>query len=234
MKKFGIIAFVVCIVIGLAFANFFSFGRLTSNLFNFKVNVGNHVTGSGNVMSQKRDAAGFDSVEVSSAFQVEIVAGKDFSVEVVADDNILPQINTEVRGGTLHIETDGKISTKNEMIVRITAPNIERVQSSGASKISVSGINGDSFSLDVSGASKVVLSGETEHLSIDVSGASNVDAEQLNAVRAEVEASGASKIAVNVSSELHTQASGASHIVYSGDPKTIENRQSGIGTVSKK
>jgi hypothetical protein len=234
MKKFGVIAFIVCIVIGLAFANFFSFGRLSNRLFNVKLDIGNQVSGSGNVKSEKRDATGFNNIEVSGIFQVEIVSGKEFSVEVQADDNILPLINTEVRGDTLEIGLSQAVSTHNDMIVRITAPDIEKVQTSGASKVSASGIKNDEFSLDTSGASKVTLAGETQHLNIDVSGASNIDAENLSAVRADIDASGASKIAVNVSGELHSSASGASRIVYSGDPKTIDNHQSGAGSVSRK
>jgi hypothetical protein len=234
MKKIGVIAFVACIVIGLAFANFFSFGRLSSRLFNVKLDIGEHVSGSGNVKTERRDASGFTNVEVSGIFQVEIVAGKDYSVEVQADDNILPLINTAINGDTLEIELDQKVSTHNDMIVRITAPNIEKVQTSGASKLSASGIKNEEFSLDTSGASKVTLAGETQHLNIDVSGASNIDAENLNAVRADVDASGASKIFVSVSGELHSEASGASRIVYTGDPKTIDNHQSGAGSVSKK
>jgi hypothetical protein len=234
MKKFGVIAFIVCIVIGLAFANFFSFGRLTNNLFNIKLDVGGHVSGSGNISSEKRDVSDFRSVDVSGVFQVEIVAGKDLSVEVQADDNVVPLITTELRGGTLHIELDQKVSTKNEMVVRITSPDIERLESSGASKVTISGVKNDSFSVDTSGASKVTISGETSQLNIHVSGASNIDAEQLAAVKADVDASGASKVAVNVSGELRSQASGASRITYRGEPRSIDNHQSGAGSVSRK
>ena len=59
------------------------------------------------------------------------MAGKDFSVEVQADDNILPLIETNVNGSTLQIDLRDKASTHSDMIVRITAPNIERVETTG-------------------------------------------------------------------------------------------------------
>jgi hypothetical protein len=234
MKKIGLIVFAVCIVVGLAFANFFSFGRITDRLFNFKVDIGNHVSGSGNVTTQNRDARGFTSVDVSGVFQVEIVAGKDYSVQVQADDNVLPLIETNVDGDTLHIDLSEKASTRNDMIVRITAPNIERVETTGAAKVTASGIKNDSFGIETTGASKVTLSGETSKLDINITGASMIDAEQLKSVNADIQASGASKISVNVSGELHSEASGASKIVYSGDPKTVDNHQSGASSISKK
>jgi hypothetical protein len=234
MKKIGIIVFVVCVVIGLGFANFFSFGRLTNRLFNFKIDVGNNISGSGKTTTEKRDVTGFSSIEVNGIFQVEVVSGKDYSVEVQADDNIVPIIQTNVGGTVLHIDLDQKVSTKNDMIVRVSMPNIERVESSGASKVNVTNIKNDSFSLETSGASKVSLAGETAHLNIETTGASNIDAEQLKSVRADVEASGACKIAVNVSDELHSEATGASRITYLGDPKTVDNHQTGVGSISKK
>jgi len=234
MKKIGIIVFVVCIVVGLSLANFFSFGRLSGKLFNVKLDVGNGVSGSGKVATDKRDVKGFTSVDVSGVFQVEIVAGKDFSVEVQADDNILPLIETNVSGSTLQIDLKDKASTRSDMVVRISAPNIERVETTGATKVTASGIKNDSFSISTTGASKVYLTGETASLDIDVTGASLVDAEQLNAAIANIQASGASKINVNVSGELHSEASGASRIVYSGDPRTVDNHQSGASSISKK
>jgi hypothetical protein len=234
MKKIGLIVFAVCIVVGLAFANFFNVGRLTGQLFNFKVDIGERVSGSGNSASERREVAGFREVEVSGVFQVEIVAGKDYSVEVQADDNILTLIETKVNGETLQIELAQSIKPKSEMIVRISAPNIERIQSSGAAKITASGIKNEQFSIDTSGASKINLSGETAKLDIDVSGASKIDAEQLSAAAVNIDSSGASKIAVNATNEIRTQASGASVITYTGDPKTVDNHASGASSITKK
>ena len=235
MKKIGVIVFIFCVVVGLCFANFFSFGHISDRLFNVKLDFGSsRVSGSGNITTQKREVSEFSSVEVSGIFQVQIVSGKELAIEVQADDNIIPLVNTEVSGGTLHIGLERKVTTKNDMIVRISVPNIEKVSSSGASTVNVSNIKNDSFAIDISGASKVTLAGETAHLNIDVSGAGNIDAEQLNAVRADVDASGACKVAVNVSSELHSDASGASFITYKGDPKIVDNHQSGVGSITKK
>jgi hypothetical protein len=234
MKKIGLIVFAVCIVVGLAFANFFNVGRVTSQLFNFKVDIGDRVSGSGNSATERRDVSGFNEVEVSGVFQVEIVAGKDFSVEVQADDNILPLVQTKVNGDTLQIELEQSVKPKSEMILRISAPNIERVQSSGAANINASGIKNEEFSVDTSGASKINLSGETAKLDIHVSGASKIDAEQLSASAVNIDSSGASKIAVNATNEIRTEASGASKITYTGDPKIVENQTSGASSITKK
>ena len=234
MKKVGLIVFAVCVIVGLSLVNLLSSGRDTNRPFSFKFDFGNNVKGSGNVRTEKRDVSGFSAVDVSGVFQVEITTGNNYSVEVQADDNILPLIQTKVDGNTLHIEMGDKSSTRSDLIVRITAPNIERVVTTGAAKLTATGINNDSFAINTTGASKVKLSGQTAKLDIEVTGASTVDAEQLTAAVADIQANGASKINVNVSEELHSEASGASKIIYSGDPKTVDNHQSGASSISKK
>lgn len=229
MKKLGIIVFIAALVVGVFFSSLFSFGRVTSKIFNFNFSG---VKGSGVAASEKRDESEFKSVDVGGVFQVEITAQKDYSVEVSADDNLLQYIKTEVEGDTLKISTEKRINSQTPIIVRISAPNIEHVDASGASKVTVNGLKNSKFGLDTSGASKVDLSGETASLTIDVSGASKIDAENLIAARANVGASGASKVTLNASEELIADASGASKISYAGNPKNVEKKSSGASSVS--
>lgn len=103
MKKIGILIFIVAILVGVVFSNLFSFGRATGSIFNFS--LGSGIKGSAVAGSEIRKETGFKGIEVGGVFQVEITAGKDFSVEVEADDNLLQYIKTEVEGDVLHIET---------------------------------------------------------------------------------------------------------------------------------
>ena len=233
MKKIGILIFVVALVAGVALANMTSFGRTTDSMFKFSMNFGGE-RGSGNVTTEKRNATGFRSVDVGGVFQVEVVAQKEFSVEVIADDNLLPLIKTEVDGSTLRIETERRISPSSTVRIRVFAPDIDNLRVSGVAHVTVADIKNDAFAVDSSGASKIAVAGETSKLTIDVSGASKIDAENLKAGNASIESSGASKINVNVSGELKTDLSGASKVVYSGTPANVVTRKSGASSVSQK
>ena len=232
MKKVGLIIFILALTLGLIFANVFSFGKMTTRFFSFSINEG--VSGSGNVATEKRDAADFQAVEVGGVFEVEIVAQKDFSVEVEADDNLLSLIKTEVSGGVLKLGTEKRISTKNPIRVRISAPNIEDLDISGASKVSLGNLKNENLQIDSSGASKIIVTGETENLTVDVSGASRIDAENLKSENASIDASGASKVNVLVVNELKSDASGASSIIYSGSPKNLIKKTSGVSSINQK
>ena len=233
MKKVGIMIFAAALVVGLVASNLFSFGRFSGDFANFSFKFGG-VHGSGSVATEKRDLARFKCVDVGGIFQVEVVAGKTFSVEVEADDNLLSHIETEVRGDTLYIETDRKIKSSNSLHVRITAPDIEKLDVSGVAKVSLSGVNNHTVTVHASGASKVSVSGETSQLNVDISGATKVHADDLKAVNASVEASGASYVGVSVTGELNSDISGASRVEYSGTPASIITKSSGASSVSSR
>lgn len=231
MKKLGIIIFVLALIAGIFFAGVVSYGTNLGNLFSFS--CFNGISGSGNVLTEQRNVGEFKSVDVSGAFKVEITAQKDFSVEVEADDNILPLVKTEVADGVLKIEREGNSWKSGTVTIRISAPNIENLEVSGASKVSMTDLNNDFLNLDVSGASKINLGGKTNRLKMDLSGASKIDAENLTAENVSVKASGASKINVFASDELNADLSGATKLNYSGDPQNVVEKTSGASSIKK-
>ncbi len=233
MKKVGIIIFAVALVVGIVISNMFSVGQAATTFFNFSCNF-KGVRGSGNLASETRNLSNFKAVEVGGIFKVEITAQKEFSVVVEADDNLIKLITTEVSDGVLTIKTAKKISPREEIRIIISAPDIERLDISGVSSVSLSDLNNASLTVDSSGASKINLSGKTAELRVDVSGASKVDAEELQAVNGDIDASGASTVLVNVTGDLKTQATGASKIVYTGTPANLEKSAHGASRVSQK
>lgn len=233
MKKFSVLIFAAALIIGLIVSNIFSFGRISDKFFNFSFNF-KGIKGSGQTGTEMRQLSGFKKVEVGGVIQVEITAQKDFSVEVEADDNLLPMIKTEISGGTLKISTVRKLSTSNPIRVRISAPDIDSLDISGASTVAVNNLKNAGFAVDASGASKIKLAGETAKLTVEVSGASGIDAETLTAENADIDASGASSVIVNVTGDLTADASGASKIIYVGTPKNLNTKKSGASRVSAK
>jgi len=233
MKKFGFVIFVIALIVGSVIAGFVDWGKSSAKLFNVEFNLGG-ARGNGNIQTETRDISGFKGVDVSGVFEVEIVAQKDFGVQVEADENLLQYIRTEVDGGVLEISTSKRIKSSSGLKVRISAPDIEKLEISGAAKVSVADLNNAGLELETSGASKINLSGVTDKLVIDVSGASSIDAENLKARAATVDASGASKISVFATQSVRAGASGASRITYTGGATDVVKKASGASSVSEK
>lgn len=225
MKKISLAIFISALIIGSIFSSNCSF----SGAKNFA-----DERGSGNSKTESRNVSGFTKIEAENAVNVEITAQKDFGVSVETDDNLLQNIITEVSGDTLKIYAKNHISPKSRINIKISMPKIEGLEISGASNAVVTNVKADSLEMKASGASKIKIVGEAKEINADASGASKIDAENLKAEDVEVEASGASSAAVSASGDLKADASGASKIIYSGEPKNLEQNASGASSISKK
>lgn len=231
MKKLGIILFVAAVAAGIVLAKMFSFGSIPIDLPSFSFVTG--VEGSGNVITQKREVSGFTKIEAGGAFQVEVVAGQDFGLEIQADDNLVPLIQTKVDGSTLKLDTQKRYSTRNRVKVKITAPEINEIHVSGATRFNVSGIENQKMFVDISGASRVELNGMAEVLNVEMGGASKLDASNFKSAKVKVDGGGASSAKVNVSAELDVDLGGASRLAYSGDPKVVNRNTSGVARIRR-
>lgn len=232
MKKLGLLVFVIAVIGSVALV-----WAVTGKAFSFpSFSFGVQINGSGNVAVEKREVRDFTGVDASGAMMVEITVGRDFAVELEGDDNILPLIKTEVRNGVLHIERQSRTSfwSKNRVTARVSLPQLDNLDVSGASSATITGVKSESLDLNASGASKIEISGEARTAKIDLSGASKLNGENLRIVRADVEASGASKAIVFVSEVITADASGASKIIYLGNPTTVNKDVSGASKISGK
>ncbi len=231
MRKLALSIFIAALIGGVFIVNGFSLIGVSANIFSSgKEN--------GVIKVEKRQTANFKAVDIGGTFDAEIVAGKEFSVEVEGDEALLPLVRTEVYGDTLEIgfHSGWKLGWwKHKTIkLRISMPEIEKLEVSGASKANVAGIKAETFSIDLSGASSARTEGESKELKIEVSGASKVDAANLKSETVSVDASGACNVEVFASKSIDADASGASKITYSGDPETVKKDTSGASSVKKK
>ena len=117
--------------------------------------------------------------------------------------------------------------------------NIDDVKA-GSTRFNVSGASRVSGSITItdgdfilSGASTVDLNGTATDIQLDASGASTIKLSTFAVSNASVDLSGASSVTVNVSDRLDVQASGASRVIYTGNPSLGSVSVSGGSTISQ-
>ena len=191
------------------------------------------VLGSGKLLKEKRNVGSFNSISTEGAFDIEVVCQKPQEVEISGDDNILPLVSTEVSNNVLHIKNLRDYSTSEPLTLRISAPDLVGIHSSGAGTIQVSGLKNDRFEIDVNGAPTIRASGETKALKIDANGAGKIDTHKLRAARVEVESKGVSGVEVYAMEQLDVTVSGPSHVTYRGNP-VVNKTVHGPGSVEKR
>lgn len=197
-------------------------------------NSGDSVTGSGERRAERREVAGFDRLLVEGAFRVEVACGAGPSVEIEADDNLLPLIRADVEGGRLRVHSERGMSTRSLPVLRVTVPDLREIELPGASDFTLTGVNNESLTINVPGASKLRAEGETGRLEVKLSGAGLIDAEGLRARRVKADCNGAGSISVHATETLDASVNGVGVINYSGDPATVNRTVGGLGRINQR
>src|SRR5215471_4097573 len=187
--------------------------------------------GSGNRKTEKRDVKSFSAIDASGAYTIDITCQKAAGLEVEADDNILPLIKTEVRDGILFVSNDQPYHSSKTVTLRITLPELNSVANHGAGEIKIVDANSSDLKIDSTGAASVDAAGTSKSVQISSTGAGKIDTSKLRADKAKVEVSGAASVDVYASEQLDVNVSGAGHVSYRGNPKTVNKHVSGIGSV---
>ncbi len=214
------------------------------------------LTGSGNLETEEYAFANFTRVEVSSAFVFEIKQSGSYGINVTADDNVIDYVQVTQDGQTLKISVGGAPRSFRLVTLKasVTMPELSRLTVSGACSGTVSNFNsteavsiavsgasrvtGDitaaDIGFDVSGASTVQLEGSADDMVAVVSGACTFNLDDFTVNDADVNVSGASTGTINLNGRLDANVSGASTLLYIGDPIMGTIDVSGASTLREK
>ena len=192
-----------------------------------------HVRGSGRVVSEARFVPAFDAISASGGLHVVVERTGREGVTVTAEDNLLRYIRTGVRGGVLEIrpESGVSLSPRHEIVVYVESYEVVELQASGATYVELDLGWVEDVWITASGASSVEVWGAADHAFVTTSGASRYAALDLETLDTRVGASGASEALVWARHRLDVDASGASRVLFRGNP-LVTARVSGASTVT--
>lgn len=172
-------------------------------------------TGSGNLVTEERDVADFDSIQVSDGIRVvvDVRARAGHTVSVRYDDNLLDNLVTRVEGTTLLVEFDGSVNVASgrNRAVEITMPALEL--------------------LDASGGASVRATGRVELYRIQASGGASIFAGELNADDVDLDVSGGASARIRATSSVTGDASGGASVKVVGSPPSVRIDTSGGASV---
>jgi len=189
---------------------------------------GNNIT-----TTEFRQVSSFSEIDISGVFDVSIQYRKQNKVTVTADKNLLPHIITRITEGKLHIFADRSICTQSALQVDIETNDAGKIQSSGATDISVSGVKRDRLEINMNGTGDIALSGKVNLFVVKLSGAADVEAEDLKAETVQISLSGAGDASIYASQKLDATVSGTGTVNYSGNPKKVIKKITGAGELIK-
>lgn len=209
--------------------------------------------------TEVRDVQDFNAIKVSAGIDLYLKMGDVEEVKVVAEDDIIDKVITEVKDGTLKIymkQNNGwnnwrnvktrKVYVRVKELVKLHASSGSSVQSDNTlsgemlevKASSGSDVNLDihykNFSVDTSSGSDARISGKTKNLEAEASSGSDIKAQELESVICKVRVSSGSDAIVSVSEELYAKASSGGDVRYYGNPQIKDIDESSGGDVTQK
>lgn len=170
--------------------------------------------------TETRKVDDFSAIQVSGGCVVKVTCGKPVSVSVEANENSLAGVKTKVLFKTLDIYADPNAAPER-VVVSVTAPTINSVNSGGTSNVSIMGLKGDKLVVTLSGASSLRAQGKVGSLVVSTFGSSRVAAQGLETNNCTITTVGTSAADVFTNGDLKAESSGASNVVVYGHPKNV-------------
>lgn len=215
---------------------------------------GDDVTGSGRVTTEERTVGHFSEVEVLGPFEIHLKQGPDQPVTIEAEDNIIPIIETYVRGEVLRIEVDDdtKLHNSKPIHIYLQSTSYRYVELAGSGSVDntdtlrsdrfkyvMDGSGDATFTIvtdkletEAYGSGNIVLRGKTPSYKSRMQGSGDIDALDLRATDAELEIFGSGDQTVNVSRTLDVAIYGSGDVRYKGNPE-VKSKVHGSGKVSR-
>ena len=208
------------------------------------------VRGTGNVITETRRVARFDQVELSGIGTLIIEQGDSESLEISAEENLMPYLESRVSGSTLNLGVEQFVSLQptEEIVYRLTVidlnavetsglGNVEiaaletnqfRIEISGSSTFTISNLQAEKLDVEVSGMGDITIAGRAAEQRVELSGAGNYIAGELETNSTRISISGSGNAIVWANEDLNAEISGMGTVEYYGSP-VIDSEISGAG-----
>jgi len=155
------------------------------------------VNGSGPVTSEVREVGEFLGVTNTGSFDVYVSRADTFGVEVVAQENLIPIIETYVSGSTLIVKTENNACYRSSwpVEVHVTMPGTESLSLTGSGKVIAGLIVEADVEISNSGSGKMMVdSVQSGTLIVSNAGSGQVGVEVIESTDVDAIQSGSGSI----------------------------------------
>jgi hypothetical protein len=215
--------------------------------------------GQNNASENFRD---FTSISLAIPADLEVTIEDKFSVEMKMTDEMRNKITIEKEGNNLKFRWkekkmgNGYYSEKKRMVIRVSMPALEALNSSGSGDISVKNevkttnfncslagsgdvriekISAENVKFNIAGSGDVsVDGGSAKEAEFNIAGSGDVEASGLKAQKTECNISGSGDIKCYAGETLKVAIAGSGDVVYEGSPANVKQSVIGSGSVTKR
>lgn len=207
------------------------------------------VSGSGKLITEKRDVAEFTQIEFAMPITLAVRKGDSSSIELMIDDNLISLVTTSVTNGVLHISSEKNLSPSDQCRVTITAPVVTRLSVAGAAEVSVEELSGsdsqlsiagsgdiaavassDKMRCEIAGSGAINVTGTCPSIDISIAGSGEITTNAIPADSVSIEIAGSGTVLTHANKTLDVSIAGSGDVTYSGEP-LVKQSVAGSGSV---
>lgn len=208
---------------------------------------------------QDRKLSGFHAIASSGSFEVVLTQGNAESVRVKADAEVINDVITEVKNGTLMVHSknrsvwnSGNFWNNRTVTIYVTAKDLNSISLSGSGdlrienqfntnslqlRLSGSGdftgkVNVKTLEASVSGSGDFKIAGKADESTISIAGSGNFSGGDLITKSTAIRIAGSGNASIYASEKVDASVSGSGDIRYMGHPKSVSKVAHGSGEIS--
>jgi Putative auto-transporter adhesin, head GIN domain len=216
--------------------------------------------GSGKAATETREASGFAAITLRGGIDLVVRQGAREAVQVSADDNLLPLLQTTVEGSgdarTLIIQwaRGENIRTRSKAVVTVDVVKLTALSSSGSGDMVVQALKTPALALSISGSSDAKLSsldaeqlrisitgsgdvqasGKVTQLNLSIAGSGEVRTRELAADDVSLSIAGSGNASVRADKTVAVSIAGSGDVEYSGAATITQRRIAGSGSIRQR
>ncbi len=216
--------------------------------------------GNGKALTETRAVSGFQAIALRGAIALVVRQGGREGVQVRADENLVPLVQTVVEGSgetrTLRIQFRAGESVRavTPVVVTVDVVKLGSVASSGSGDIrietlvtpalslSISGssdakleqLDTEQLSLSIAGSGDVQVRGRAAKFDVSIAGSGDVNARELTAGDVDVSIAGSGDAKVTAQKTISVAIAGSGDVEYGGDAVLGKRSVAGSGSVRQR
>lgn len=194
---------------------------------------GNAIKGNKKVSTTSRKLTQFNHLTINLNADIEIIQSDSPSIEISADENILPLISSNINNKHLVLATNKNYWTTQGIKIRLSTNTLSTIKIEGSANLEMKNIKQNKLELYINGAGDAFVSGKVDKLVAIIDGSGDLNLENLKSKTAVAKIQGAGDIKVYATEKLTAEINGSGDISYTGNPKKLKKSISGSGDIDE-
>jgi hypothetical protein len=213
-------------------------------------------SGSGRMATEKRSVSDFEAIAQNGAIDLIVRQTGEERVEVSAEDNLLPLIETVVENRTLQVRFKRGEWVRNHRNIRVTVDVIKlnavamagsgdvqiegvkapllKITLSGSSDAKLRRLDADALEVRISGSGDVVADGRAGQVKLSIAGSGDAELAELVADEVSVRIAGSGDANVTANKSLDVSVAGSGDVRYGGMVASVKSSVAGSGSITRR